>query len=108
MDISSALNNPLYNPTVHDSSMNKIRQVIGNIDKDNKQDFQDKINKANEIMSSQETHLKFEIHEKTHDVMIKIIQNETGEVLKEIPPEKLIDMIAKICEIAGLFIDKKI
>ena len=49
----------------------------------------------------------FGIHEKTDRVTIKIINKETKEVIKELPPEKTLDMIAKVWEIAGLLVDEK-
>ena len=65
------------------------------------------VDKANNVLFKNNTHLKFQIHDKTRDVMVEIIDDETGEVLKEIPPKKIIDMMAKICEIAGVFVDEK-
>ena len=49
----------------------------------------------------------FGIHEKTDRVTIKIVNKETKEVIKELPPEKTLDMIAKVWEIAGLLVDEK-
>ena len=49
----------------------------------------------------------FGIHEKTNRVTIKIVDKETKEVIKELPPEKTLDMISKVWEIAGLLIDEK-
>lgn len=49
----------------------------------------------------------FGIHDATNRVMIKIIDKDTKEVLKEYPPEKTLDMIAKVWEVAGLLVDEK-
>ena len=49
----------------------------------------------------------FGIHEKTNRVTIKIVDKETKEVIKELPPEKTLDMISKVWEIAGLLVDEK-
>ena len=49
----------------------------------------------------------FGIHEKTNRVTIKIVDKDTKEVIKEFPPEKTLDMIAKAWEIAGLMVDEK-
>lgn len=49
----------------------------------------------------------FGIHEQTNRVTIKIIDKESKEVIKEFPPEKTLDMIAKVWEMAGLMIDEK-
>lgn len=50
----------------------------------------------------------FGVHDATKRVTIKIVDKETKEVLKEYPPEKMLDMIAKVWENAGLMVDKKL
>lgn len=49
----------------------------------------------------------FGIHDATNRVTIKIVDKETKEVIKEIPPEKTLDMIAKAWELAGILVDEK-
>lgn len=52
--------------------------------------------------------LKFEVHDKTHEIMVKFVNTKTGEVLKEYPPKEYLDMIARIRDYVGMMIDKKI
>ena len=49
----------------------------------------------------------FGIHEGTNKVTIKIVDKQTKETIKEFPPEKTLDMIAKVWEMAGLMVDEK-
>lgn len=49
----------------------------------------------------------FGIHDKTNRVTIKIIDKESKKVIKELPPEKTLDMIAKVWEMAGILVDEK-
>lgn len=49
----------------------------------------------------------FGIHEGTNRVTIKIVDRDTKKVLKEVPPEKTLDMIAKVWEMAGILVDEK-
>ena len=49
----------------------------------------------------------FGIHEKTNRVTIKIVDKKSKEVLKEVPPEKTLDLIAKAWELAGILVDEK-
>ena len=49
----------------------------------------------------------FGIHEDTNRVTIKIVDKTTKEVIRELPPEKTLDMIAKVWELAGILIDEK-
>jgi flagellar protein FlaG len=39
--------------------------------------------------------------------MIKIVDRDSKKVIKELPPEKTLDMIAKVWELAGLLVDEK-
>lgn len=70
----------------------------------------EKIKKAIEKMNVQlpNSELKFGIHEKTDRVTIKLVDKETKEVVKEFPPEKTLDIIAKCMEIAGVLVDEKL
>lgn len=51
--------------------------------------------------------LEFSIHEDTNRIIVRVINRETQEVLKEIPPEQLLDMIARIWDLIGLIVDEK-
>ena len=50
---------------------------------------------------------EFGIHEQTNRITIKIVDKKTKEVIKELPPEKTLDMIARVWEYAGLVVDEK-
>ena len=63
------------------------------------------VEKLNRNMSNSEA--VFGIHEDTNRVMIKIVDKNTKEVIKELPPEKTLDMIAKVWELAGILIDER-
>ena len=49
----------------------------------------------------------FGYHEGTNRVTIKIVDKDTKKVIKELPPEKTLDMIAKVWEMAGIMVDEK-
>lgn len=63
----------------------------------------------NKLKQSQPiTRCEFTYHEDVNRVSIKLIDKETQEVVKEIPPEKKIKMIEKLWEITGLLVDEKL
>ncbi len=64
------------------------------------------VEKLNKNLSNSEA--VFGIHEDTNRVTIKIVDKSTKEVLKELPPEKTLDMIAKVWELAGILIDERL
>ena len=61
----------------------------------------------NHFMKLMNADLQFSVHEKTHRVMVKLVDESTKEVLKEFPPEEFLDMVAKIQEYVGMLVDKK-
>ncbi len=63
------------------------------------------VGKINKKMHNSEA--VFGIHDKTNRVTIKIVDKDTKEVIKEYPPEKTLDMIAKVWEMAGIMVDEK-
>ena len=64
----------------------------------------EQLNRAAELFDVQ---LKFAIHEPTHEIMVKVIDTRTGKVLREIPPEKLLNLAASMQQTLGLVMDAK-
>ena len=69
----------------------------------------EQIKKAVEQLNKNMPHSEaiFGIHEATNRLTIKIVDKDTKEVIKELPPEKTLDMIAKVWELAGIIIDER-
>jgi len=65
------------------------------------------IDRANFTFEIQNRSLRFKIHERTNEVIVKVVDSETEEVIREIPPEKLLDMFANMLELAGLIVDER-
>ncbi|MBQ7563252.1 MAG: flagellar protein FlaG [Lachnospiraceae bacterium] len=78
-------------PKQGDASNEQIREAVEELNK--------KMAKHSEAL--------FGIHEDTNRLTIKIVDKDTKETIKEFPPEKTLDMIAKIWEMAGLIVDEK-
>jgi flagellar protein FlaG len=68
---------------------------------------EDAADEANKIMNENQTHLKFEIYGKFNDIVVQVLDDNTNEVIKEVPPKKIIDMVEKFCELSGFFMDEK-
>ncbi len=65
------------------------------------------IEKANRALETNNAYLKFSIHDKTHQIMVKVVDSQTNEVIRELPPEKVLDMVARMWELAGILVDEK-
>lgn len=65
------------------------------------------IEKANKKLSGVIAEFEFSIHEKTKQISVKVINKDTKEVIREIPPEKILDIVAHLWEVAGIIVDEK-
>lgn len=72
------------------------------------QELKRAVDKVNKFFEDDHIKAEYSHHEKLKDLMIKIVNTETKEVILEVPPKKILDMVAKMCEMAGLIVDKKV
>lgn len=77
----------------------------GNQQQPSKEQLKQAADKMNKSMHNSE--VMFGIHEATKRITIKVVDKETKEVIRELPPEKTLDMIAKVWELAGILVDEK-
>lgn len=67
------------------------------------------VEEANKTLSENKiTQVKYEMHEGTKSIIVKIVDSDTNEVIKEIPSEKLLDYAAGMEKLLGIIVDKKI
>ncbi len=68
----------------------------------------DAVDGINSKLENTQTRCEYEINEKINRISIKILDKNTDEVIREVPPEKTLEMIEKAWEIAGLIVDEEI
>ncbi|MBO5166787.1 MAG: flagellar protein FlaG [Lachnospiraceae bacterium] len=95
--------------SIVENSQNKGNSNNAGEGENGKQPTNEQIKKAVESLNKKMEHSEavFGIHEETNRVTIKIVNKDTKEVIKELPPEKTLDMIAKVWEMAGILVDEK-
>lgn len=62
----------------------------------------------NKFLQQSHTSLKFQYHEKLQEYYVTLVDEYTKEVVREIPPKKMLDFYAAMTEFLGLIVDKKI
>ncbi|WP_240636559.1 flagellar protein FlaG [Paenibacillus silvae] len=67
----------------------------------------DQLEIATRALQGPEKTFEISVHEETKAIMIKIKNKATGELIREIPKEKLLDVAASLMELSGLIIDRK-
>ncbi|EPS46501.1 flagellar protein FlaG [Clostridium botulinum] len=85
----------------------KLNEKHTTLDKESTREVKASVDKLNKLLEGQDIRLEYEIYGKFRDLTIRLIDTKTKEVIKEIPPRKIIDMVAKLCEMAGVLIDEK-
>jgi|HigsolmetaAR203D_1030402.scaffolds.fasta_scaffold01893_6 flagellar protein FlaG len=66
------------------------------------------IDQAVKALQGPSTSIKISFHDKTNELMIQVYNRETGEVIREIPPEKWLNVVAKMREIVGILFDERV
>lgn len=83
----------------------KDESTSKNISKDQVQASVDKIN---DFLKPTRHNLQFELHEELEKYYVTVVNPETDEVVREIPPRKMLDMYAKMAEYMGFLVDEKV
>ena len=52
--------------------------------------------------------LSFVLHEESGRMQVHVIDNKTQEVVKELPPTEILEVVARIRQMVGLLLDKKV
>ncbi|SHP79138.1 flagellar protein FlaG [Mycobacteroides abscessus subsp. abscessus] len=86
------------------SEVNEVKPLNSN----EKEKVSKVVDGLNEILTPLHLSLKFEFHEELNEYYVTLIDDQTKEVVKEIPSKKMLDFYAAMTEAIGLMIDKKI
>lgn len=113
MEINGVGSNYYLNPTPAPVSTSTEKEYfidteVGSEGQENVniKDLDKAVNKLNKFLEDDRTHAEYSVHEELNTLMIKIIDDVTKEVIMEVPPKKILDMVASMCKQFGL-LDKK-
>lgn len=73
----------------------------------NEKEVQAAVDKLNKLLEGKETHVEYERIGRAKHMGIRIVNTQTKEVIQELPPRKIVEMIDKLCELAGIMVDEK-
>ena len=65
------------------------------------------VEQANKLMELFNRDLRFETNQETGIVQISIVDKNDGKVIKQIPPDHVLNMVARIMDIIGGLMDVK-
>jgi flagellar protein FlaG len=61
----------------------------------------------NHFLEFMSADIRFQIHEKTNQMYVQLVSEKDNKVLRQYPPKEFLDMVARIREFVGIFLDKK-
>ena len=76
----------------------------GNVDKNAVKLQTEELNQVVDLFNHE---LRFEIDDRLGKVIVKIIDKETGETIRQIPPEDMLNIMARIDEVLGMMFDER-
>lgn len=62
---------------------------------------------VNDILGKENLKVESEIHDFFGDNIVRVVDDITGELVSETPSKTILDMMAKLCEMSGVLIDKR-
>ena len=72
----------------------------------------EKINRIAEAMDnyirSVKRELKIQVHGETGNIIIKVISQDNGRIIREIPPKELLDLAARMDEMSGTLLNENV
>ena len=66
------------------------------------------VNSIREYLSSMGVKLEFQIHSKSDQIQVKVIDPENDKIIRKIPADEILELAASIEEMVGLFINKSL
>lgn len=92
------------------------KQAVSALDKElaepqdlpvNQEELAKAVEEINKTLALHNTRLEFSIHDRTKEIMVKVLDEKTGETIREIPSKKVLDMVAMTWDELGLLVDEK-
>lgn len=70
------------------------------------QQLEQAVEQLNKTMTTYNTELRFELHKESREMQVSVINSQTDEVIRKIPPDKILNIIAHVKEMLGLIVDE--
>jgi len=93
---------------VSDKTKESLQEELNKNSKSLEEEVKDTVKDVNEIVKKVKEGLSFQIHEDTEEIMVQVVDLKTDEVIKELPPEEMLDLKARIHEMVGILINEKV
>ena len=69
--------------------------------------LQDVLEVAEKYFHSRNIGLEFSVHDATGRIQVTVFDKDTGDMIREVPPDQVLDLMVKIDEMLGVVFDQK-
>ncbi len=95
--------------TVKSQSVVQSRELPTAEDQEiSKDKLQNAVDTVNEFLQVNHNASKFVLHDGLDRYFVQVVNSQTDEVVKEIPPKKLLDAFYEMQKLLGMIVDEKI
>ena len=102
--------NMVREETLHDQQKNRVSVEELVASRASKEEVHQAVEIANDIMNLSNFHLEFQLHEDSGHFQVRVIDNQSKETIKEIPPDYMLDLTARLKEMInqalGILVDE--
>jgi flagellar protein FlaG len=75
------------------------------LDKSQLNKYAEKLSKVMEILNHS---IRFSVDDESDRMIVRIVNAETNEVIRQIPPKEVLQLMHRLDQMAGLMLDEKI
>jgi len=73
-----------------------------------KEKLKDAVQIANDFLKMVDVRFEYRVDEKTQKEVVEVFDQETGEKIKQFPPEEILNMLEKMYDMLGILVDDRI
>lgn len=78
------------------------------VSEDTRSKIENIANALNQYVKSTQRDLEIQVHKATGNIIVKVLSKEDGKIIREIPPEKMLNLAAKMEEMTGVLFNENV
>lgn len=86
---------------------NRANQPAVETEKGLMREVEEAIRKLNDTAEAMQLSLRFLMHEESERWMVQVVDVMEGEVIREMPPERVLNVVAQIQSLIGVLLDER-
>jgi flagellar protein FlaG len=102
----AGVKSPAIAQTSQDTRSDSSKKVLQK-EKPSAEEIKQGLEAVNIKLMSMNSSIQFIVDGKTDDVVVKVVDNDTGKVIRQIPPEAVLRLREHLAEMSGLIVKQK-